>query len=176
MSDVHCWLETPIGRLLLLGDGTSLTGVHFPSAAVARDGTKDHRHGWATVPAGSREDSAALREPLSQLEAYFEGRLQRFDLPLAPRGTPFQLRVWNALRDIPYGETASYGAIAAGLGEPGASRAVGAANGNNPIPVIVPCHRVIGADGTLTGFGGGLERKRWLLEHEGAAGFQQGLF
>lgn len=176
MSTVHCWLDTPIGRLLLRGDGDALTGVRFPSTAVAKDGTDDGRHGWERPPEGSCEDSAALREPLRQLEAYFEGRLTRFDLPLAPRGSPFQLRVWEALRAIPYGETTSYGAIAAALGDRGASRAVGAANGSNPIPVIVPCHRVIGADGTLTGFGGGLDCKRWLLEHEGATGFQQGLF
>lgn len=176
MRAVHCWLDSPIGRLLLLGDGEALTGVHFPSVEVATDGTTDARHGWARVPEGSREDAAALREPLHQLEGYFAGRLQRFDLSLAPRGSAFQLRVWRALQAIPYGQTTSYGAIAEALGDRGASRAVGAANGSNPIPIIVPCHRVIGTDGSLTGFGGGLERKRWLLEHEGAGGFQQRLF
>ena len=176
MTAVHCWLDTPIGRLLLLGDGDALTGVRFPGKDVASDGTRDDRHGWGRTPRDSREDPAALRRPLAQLTAYFEGRLERFELRLAPRGSPFQLRVWDALRAIPFGETRSYGAIAEVLGDPGASRAVGAANGSNPLPVIVPCHRVIGADGSLTGFGGGLARKRWLLEHEGAAGFQPGLF
>lgn len=176
MSTVHAWLPSPIGRLLLTGDGTALTRVWFPSADVASDGTDDERHGWDEVPEGSREDPVALAAPLAQLQEYFAGERRDFDLELAPEGTDFQQAVWAALREIPYAETTSYGAIATALGDPGASRAVGAANGSNPIPIIVPCHRVIGADGSLTGFGGGLARKRWLLEHEGAAGFQQGLF
>lgn len=103
-----------------------------------------------------------------QLMEYFDGTRTTFDLPLEPSGTEFQLRVWELLRRIPYGVTTSYGVLARKLGDPQKSRAVGAANGANPIPIIVPCHRVVGSNGELTGFGGGLERKRWLLEHEGA--------
>jgi methylated-DNA-[protein]-cysteine S-methyltransferase len=104
----------------------------------------------------------------AQLDAYFAGEITSFDLPLSPRGTPFQQRVWAALRDIPFGETTSYGELARRIGDPKAVRAVGAANGRNPLPLVVPCHRVIGADGSLVGFGGGMDRKRWLLQHEGA--------
>jgi methylated-DNA-[protein]-cysteine S-methyltransferase len=143
-------LDSPLGPLLLVGDGRTL-------AAVRMDGRPQ---------AGWRRDRAALADAAAQLDAYFAGELRRFDLPLAPRGTPFQLRVWSALTGIPYGETASYGEIAAAVGRPDAPRAVGAANGRNPIAVIVPCHRVIGAAGSLTGYGGGLERKRMLLELE----------
>ncbi len=112
------------------------------------------------------EDAPPLGEARRQLEAYFAGELHEFDLPLAPSGTGFQLRVWEELRAIPYGETISYGELARRMGDPGLARAVGLANGRNPLPVIVPCHRVIGADGSLTGFGGGLDRKRKLLELE----------
>ena len=103
-----------------------------------------------------------------QLTEYFAGVRTAFDLPLDPPGTPFQRQVWDALRTIPYGVTTSYGELARRLGDPRGTRALGAANGKNPIPIIVPCHRVVGARGELTGFGGGLDRKRWLLEHEGA--------
>jgi methylated-DNA-[protein]-cysteine S-methyltransferase len=113
-----------------------------------------------------RDDTPPLDEARRQLEAYFAGELREFDLPLAPEGSEFQLRVWEQLRAIPYGETISYGELARRVGDPAAARAVGLANGRNPLPVIVPCHRVIGADGALTGFGGGLERKRRLLELE----------
>jgi len=111
-----------------------------------------------------------LLDAADQLRAYFAGKLREFDLPLAPRGTPFQLSVWDAVSAIPYGSTATYAEIAAAVGRPSACRAVGAANGRNPLPVIVPCHRVIGAAGALTGYGGGLERKRFLLDLEAAAG------
>jgi methylated-DNA-[protein]-cysteine S-methyltransferase len=114
------------------------------------------------------EDAGPFREVVRQLKAYFDGQLKAFDLPLAPQGTEFQRQVWRALQTIPYGRTKSYGEIARRLGRPEASRAVGAANGQNPIPVIIPCHRVIGADGSLTGFGGGLPIKRKLLALEGA--------
>jgi methylated-DNA-[protein]-cysteine S-methyltransferase len=107
-----------------------------------------------------------LRQVEYQLTAYFAGELRDFDLPLAPVGTPFQERVWQALRDIPYGATTSYSALANRIGAPGAARAVGLANGRNPIAIIIPCHRVIGAGGTLVGYGGGLNRKRWLLDLE----------
>jgi methylated-DNA-[protein]-cysteine S-methyltransferase len=148
-------IDSPIGELLLTGNGSALTGLHMEPFEVR----PDWRRGPATF--------AAAEE---QLRAYFAGELRDFDLPLAPRGTEFQLRVWDALRAIPYGETASYQEVAAMVGKPHASRAVGAANGRNPIAVIVPCHRVIGADGTLTGYGGGLARKRVLLELERGVG------
>lgn len=145
-------IDSPIGRLLLTGEDGALTGLYM----------EPHPR----LPASAVHDPGAFADAAAQLAAYFAGSLTSFDLPLAPSGTPFQLRVWEALRAIPYGETATYGEIAAGIGKPWASRAVGAANGQNPISVIVPCHRVIGADGTLTGYGGGLERKRILLELE----------
>jgi methylated-DNA-[protein]-cysteine S-methyltransferase len=111
-------------------------------------------------------DAPPLAEARRQLDSYFAGELREFDLPLAPQGSAFQMSVWRELRRIPYGETISYGELARRVGDPTKARAVGAANGSNPLPVIVPCHRVIGADGSLTGFGGGLERKRRLLELE----------
>ena len=111
-----------------------------------------------------------LDEARRELDAYFAGRLETFTVPLAPNGTEFQRRVWSALRDIPFGTTISYAGLARRVSNAAAVRAVGAANGRNPIPIIVPCHRVIGSDGSLTGFGGGIPRKRWLLEHEGVQG------
>jgi methylated-DNA-[protein]-cysteine S-methyltransferase len=146
-------MDSPIGPLLLESEGRALTGV----AMGARE---------SDAPGGG--DGSVLDEAVAQLAAYFAGELTEFDLPLAPRGTAFQRRVWRALLDIPYGETASYGEVAAAVGRPDAVRAVGATNGRNPIAVIVPCHRVIGADGTLVGYGGGLPRKRLLLELEAA--------
>jgi methylated-DNA-[protein]-cysteine S-methyltransferase len=113
-----------------------------------------------------RRDDAALRLARQQLEAFFAGELQTFDLPIRFSGTPFQNQVWHGLLTIPYGTTISYAELAARIGRSGASRAVGAANGRNPIGIIVPCHRVIGADGSLTGYGGGLDRKKWLISHE----------
>ena len=148
-------MKSPIGELTLTMDGGGLTGVymHKQKYGPQRD------RGW-------KRDDAALKTVRAQLEAYFEGELQDFDLPLAARGSPFQQRVWQALCDIPYGVTVSYGELARSIGLPQAARAVGLANGHNPIAIVVPCHRVIGANGTLTGYGGGLERKRWLLAHE----------
>jgi methylated-DNA-[protein]-cysteine S-methyltransferase len=144
-------VDSPIDPLLLVGDETGLRSLwmapHEP-------------------PAGGVRDDDALAPVATQLAEYFAGERTRFDLALAPHGTPFQQKVWLALRDIPYGKTTTYGAIATDLGQPTASRAVGLANGRNPLAVIVPCHRVIGANGALTGFGGGLPRKRWLLDHE----------
>ena len=143
--------HSPIGPLTLhAGDG-ALTGVWMED-----DPDLPQRTGYAPP----------LAEARIQLEAYFAGDLRVFDLPLAPEGTDFQLRVWKELSKIPYGETISYGELARRVGDPGAARAVGLANGANPLPVIVPCHRVIGADGSLTGYGGGLDRKRRLLELE----------
>lgn len=149
-------MPSPIGDLTLIGDGESLTAVYI--------GAK-HRHA-PPVGEGWIRDDDAFDEPRRQLEEYFDGRRREFDLPLAPTGTKFQLGVWAALWEIPYGETTSYGAIAAGLGHPNGSRAVGAANGRNPISIIVPCHRVIGAGGALVGYGGGLPTKRILLDLE----------
>ncbi|MEA2329921.1 MAG: methylated-DNA-[protein]-cysteine S-methyltransferase [Thermoleophilaceae bacterium] len=145
--------DSPLGELLLVGDGHALTRLLMEPRR-------------ADVPPGGLHDPGAFREPEAQLRGYFEGELTEFDLPLAPAGSDFQLRVWAALLEIPYGETASYGEIAAAVGRPDAFRAVGATNGRNPIGVIVPCHRVIGSDGSLIGYGGGLPRKRMLLELE----------
>jgi methylated-DNA-[protein]-cysteine S-methyltransferase len=148
-------LESPIGQLLLAGDGTFVTGIWMQS----------HRSEWKKTDAWQRDD-AAFAELRAQLSEYFAGGRSVFDVALAPTGTPFQRKVWTALCDIRYGETISYGELARRIGQPTAARAVGLANGSNPLPIVVPCHRVIGADGSLTGFGGGIERKRWLLAHE----------
>jgi methylated-DNA-[protein]-cysteine S-methyltransferase len=152
----YTWMDSPVGRLLLAGDQAGLRSVSF--ATSNRAGVV--REDWV-------EDVAALKDAVRQLRAYFAGVLQEFDLELAPVGTEFQLRVWKALREIPYGKTISYGELAKRVGNVKASRAVGLANGCNPIAIIVPCHRVIGSDGSLTGFGGGLRNKEILLELEG---------
>jgi methylated-DNA-[protein]-cysteine S-methyltransferase len=144
-------VDSPIDPLLLVGDESGLRELAMAPHSPPDDAVRD---------------DDGLGHAAAQLEEYFAGERTRFDLPLSPVGTPFQLRVWAELREIPYGGTTTYGQIATDLGQPTASRAVGLANGRNPIAVIVPCHRVIGSDGSLTGFGGGLERKRWLLEHE----------
>jgi methylated-DNA-[protein]-cysteine S-methyltransferase len=151
----YCELPTPVGRLLLTGDENGLRGIFFQSGLHP-----------AEVGEGWQRTEEPFREAIAQLDAYFNGRLRRFDLALAPEGTPFQREVWSALTDIPYGETVSYSELARRIGRPAASRAVGAANGKNPLPIVVPCHRVIGANGSLTGFGGGLAIKRRLLELE----------
>jgi methylated-DNA-[protein]-cysteine S-methyltransferase len=147
--------DSPIGRLLLLGDGRALTGLHLADHVRAPKPTAD----WVRRP---RAFSAARRE----LDEWFTGRRSTFTIPLRLDGTPFQVAVWTALRQIPYGTTTTYGEVATRLGRPAAHRAVGAANGRNPISVIVPCHRLVGADGSLTGYGWGVERKAWLLAHE----------
>ena len=149
------FLETPIGRLLLVADESGLRHIDFPRA-----GQGDR------IEASWRCSRHGLERTIEQLEAYFAGELLAFDVPLAARGTSFRATVWDELMRIPYGETISYGELARRIGQPSASRAVGAANGANPLPIIVPCHRVIGSSGALTGFGGGLPTKRWLLEHE----------
>ncbi|KQP40836.1 cysteine methyltransferase [Methylobacterium sp. Leaf104] len=148
-------LPTPIGPLVLAGTDGALARIGFP---VGR--------GAVTPAPDWQRDDRAFAQARAQLAAYFDGRLTRFDLALAPRGTPFQHLVWQALAEIPPGETISYGELARRIGRPSASRAVGAANGANPLPIVVPCHRVIGAGGALTGFAGGLETKRFLLELE----------
>ncbi|WP_304438695.1 methylated-DNA--[protein]-cysteine S-methyltransferase [Angustibacter sp. Root456] len=151
-------VPSPVDDLLAVSDGEALTALWF----------SPHTRWSAAHPDAQRDDGLPLfADVRRQLDAYFARELREFDLPLAPRGSAFQQRVWAALREIPWGQTRSYGEIAARLGlGPEASRAVGTANGANPIPVIVPCHRVIGADGTLTGFAGGLPRKRFLLDLE----------
>jgi methylated-DNA-[protein]-cysteine S-methyltransferase len=149
------YLDTPIGRLLLAGANDSLQVIAFPSGSRAREPDDD----WVHEP-------GAFDRPRRQLDEYFTGKRRRFDLMLAPRATPFQKRVLDALLGIEYGATRSYSDIARQIGAPKAVRAVGAANGANPLPIVIPCHRVLGADGSLTGFGGGLDRKRWLLNLE----------
>lgn len=139
-------VKTPIGELTIVTEGEAVVSIQFGHAGESR------------VPAGHRV--------LTQLEEYFEGTRKTFDVPLAPKGTAFQLSVWNALREIAYGQTRCYSDIARVIGRPAAVRAVGAANGANPIPIIIPCHRVIGRSGALTGFGGGLDVKRRLLDFE----------
>ena len=152
---VYDYLESPVGRLLLAAADDGLHHIGFELGRhpvwIGDDWTRD------AAPL------AAVRE---QLSAYFAGELQHFDLPLAPQGSAFQLGVWEQLRHIPYGTTISYGELAQRVGDPSAARAVGAANGRNPLPIVVPCHRVVGSDGSMTGFGGGIATKRFLLEHE----------
>jgi methylated-DNA-[protein]-cysteine S-methyltransferase len=159
-------LPSPIGPLLLCGNGTALTAVLMA--------TRRHPE---SVPSDARPDDGPFREARRQLEAYFAGELREFTLELAPEGTLFRQKVWRALAEIPYGATESYGSVAERIGLPQAARAVGLANGRNPISIVVPCHRVIGKSGALVGYGGGLERKQWLLAHEQrhAVGAQQRL-
>lgn len=145
-------VDSPLGRLRLVSDGAALLAIEFHARGPAGDA-------GAAPP--------LLRRAARQLGAYFAGRRRAFDLPLAPQGTPFQRAVWAALLEVPYGATASYGEIARRLGRPRAVRAVGAANGANPLPIVVPCHRIVGASGALTGYAGGLALKRRLLELEG---------
>ena len=152
---LYCEMFTPIGRLLLAGDGEGLRRISFQSAL----------HPIEIAERWERREEP-FREAIAQLEDYLAGRLRRFDLALVPEGTPFQREVWSALTAIPYGETISYTELARRVGRPAAVRAVGAANGRNPIPIVIPCHRVIGANGSLTGFGGGLSIKRRLLDLE----------
>ena len=150
-------IASPVGTLTIAASDAGLHAIEFPSNRHPQ-----HREGW-------REgDHPLLDQAQAQLGEYFAGKRETFDLPLAPRGTPFQREVWFALASIPYGQTASYAQLALRVDRPAATRAVGAANGRNPLPIVLPCHRVIGADGSLTGFGGGLPTKRFLLELEGA--------
>lgn len=151
-TDRYAVVPSPIGPLLLLGNAEQITGLQFGVQDVERTGLA--------------EDTASLAPAIEQLQQYFHGERDHFDLRLAPVGTEFQLKVWAALTDIASGETAGYGTIATRIGAPGAARAVGAANHVNPIVILIPCHRVIGADGSLTGFGGGLALKRRLLDVE----------
>jgi methylated-DNA-[protein]-cysteine S-methyltransferase len=152
---LYTTIGSPVGELLLVGDERALRGLYM----------QEGRTGAAVRPEWTRAE-ASFRAVREQLDEYFEGTRTSFDLPLEPEGTPFQRRVWRALLEIPYGETISYGALARRIGRPESARAVGAANGRNPISLIVPCHRVLGGDGGLTGYGGGIERKRFLLDLE----------
>ena len=151
----HLTLDTPIGPVTVTGNANGITRVGFDDDAPA-----------ASDPAGVPD---VVRDCAQQLREYFDGSRREFSVRLAPSGTPFQQRVWRALLAIPFGRTTTYGALAAELGDPKTIRAVGRANGQNPIAIVVPCHRVIGSDGSLVGYGGGLWRKQWLLEHEGRA-------
>lgn len=146
--------NSPLGRILIARNDDGITAIQFESERRP------------PPPPDWKESPSALSDAVHQLGEYFAGKRKRFDLPLAPRGTAFQHTVWNALLEIPYGETRSYGEIATRIGNPSASRAVGAANGRNPIAIVVPCHRVIGASGSLTGYAGGIAIKRVLLELE----------
>ena len=154
-SICYTWMESRTGKLLLAADDAGLRHVTFTNG---RQPAEPRPH-W-------REGGAPLREVIRQLRAYFAGELREFDLPLAPEGPVFHHRVWRELCNIPYGETISYGELARRIGSPNASRAVGRANGANPIPIVIPCHRVIGSNGKLTGYGGGLPRKEFLLALE----------
>lgn len=155
------WLESPVGELLLTASNQSLTGLylkgqkHFPK--ISED--------WQEVAKQEIFDQTE-----EQLSEYFSHKRQRFDIALSPQGTPFQQQVWHHLHQIPFGETTSYGSLAEVIGKPGAARAVGAANGRNPISIIVPCHRVIAINGNITGYAGGIDRKQWLLRHEQESG------
>jgi methylated-DNA-[protein]-cysteine S-methyltransferase len=150
-------VDSPVGPLTLVADDGLLAGLYL----------REHRH---APPLDLPVDDSALPAVREQLAAYFARDLKEFDVPIAVRGTPFQEQVWTALRTIPYGETWTYRQLAEAIGRPTAVRAVGLANGRNPVSVVVPCHRVIGADGSLTGYGGGLAAKEWLLAHEAGSG------
>lgn len=152
---LYTQIESPLGPLLLVADDAGLRQILFVNG----------RHRAKPEPSW-KEDRAPHAETIRQLHAYFAGELENFDLQLAPEGTPFQLEVWRRLCDIPYGETISYGELASRIGNPKASRAVGLANGSNPLPIVIPCHRVIGSNGKLTGYGGGLPLKEKLLALE----------
>ncbi|MEJ2586775.1 MAG: methylated-DNA--[protein]-cysteine S-methyltransferase [Deltaproteobacteria bacterium] len=152
---VFCTMDSPVGRLLIAGNKDGLKLIRFPNRV--RPGEPG---------ANWKKDPKPLRRVVSQLDAYFDGTRRSFDLKLALEGTPFQMSVWRILSHIPYGETLSYGELAHKIGKPGAARAVGGAVGKNPLPIVLPCHRVIGSNGSLTGFGGGLDRKKALLSLE----------
>lgn len=156
MTIHYVQIDSPVGPLTLAASPTALHAIEFADNRHPQD----RRH-WQPG------DTPLLAEAARQLSEYFAGRRRAFDLPLAPQGTAFQQAAWAALAAIPYGQTRSYAEQARAIGKPSATRAVGAANGRNPLPIVLPCHRVIGASGALTGFGGGIAVKRWLLAHEG---------
>ncbi len=163
MTTYYTYFDSCIDPILLTSDGAALTGLYMV----------EHKHGPEVAPDWVHSDDAApFAEAKRQLAEYFAGARTEFDLPLAPEGTEFQRRVWEELTRIPYGQTISYGELARRIGQPGSARAVGLANGRNPISIVVPCHRVIGANGSLVGYGGGLPRKKALLAHEAARAAQ----
>lgn len=170
-------MESPVGPLRIIADGEAVTAIEFTGPADPASGPRSSAARAAAVSAGRpvgdrNDDHPVLVEAVRQLSAYFAGDLKEFDLPVAPAGSDFQRRVWAQLREIGYGETASYGEVARRLGmTPAASRAVGLANGRNPIPIVIPCHRVVGSNGTLTGYAGGIRRKQVLLDLEQGALF-----
>ena len=154
---MHTKIDSPVGKLILVSDGGFLKGIYF----------FNEKHN-AIIPSNSIEknDENIFIETTAQLQQYFEGKLRVFDIPVKFDGTDFQKSVWNELLNIPYGETVSYLDIAKKINNPGAVRAVGQTNGRNPLSIVYPCHRVIGSNGRLTGYGGGIQNKKWLLEHE----------
>lgn len=161
-ATLHTIVDSPLGPLTLVTRAGGLAGVYMTQQRhLPPEDTFGPRVAVTDVP--------LLTRTADQLAAYFTGDLRDFDLDMSTSGTPFQRRVWTALRDIPYGETVTYGELAAAVGQPTASRAVGLANGRNPLSIVVPCHRVVGANGSMTGYGGGIERKRWLLDFERGA-------
>ena len=160
MASTFRTVSTPLGDITVVANEDGLTNLILPGDDVA-------------IPTDASEGGPFVDAAATQLTEWFAGNRMSFDVPLAPAGTEFQKSVWTALCDIPFGATASYGDIAKSIGQPMATRAVGAANGRNPLPIIVPCHRVIGASGALTGYAGGLQRKAWLLSHEGVRGAGQ---
>lgn len=151
--------DSPLGPLRIIGDSAGLRRLEFSRQTADTP--------FADLPADCPRRDADFREVLRQLELYFRGQLRQFTLPVAPQGTAFQLQVWNQLQQVPWGTTASYGELAAAIGRPTACRAVGLANSRNPLPILIPCHRIIGSQRSLTGYSGGLDRKRLLLELEG---------
>jgi methylated-DNA-[protein]-cysteine S-methyltransferase len=158
LDTLHARIASPLGELVVTSDGEALTSVRF----------EQHAHGAPLSPHSRRDEHAApLAEAQRQLAAYFAGELRAFALPLAPRGSEFQQKVWAALTEIPFGAATTYAALARRLAAPSHARAVGHANGRNPLSIFVPCHRVVGSSGALTGYAGGIERKQWLLRHEG---------
>jgi len=165
---IPSWIEipSPIGAIRLTASGNAVTGVFMLK----------HKSGPDGFPEADRGESPVLREAAAQLGAYFQGTLRAFDLPLETEGSDFQREVWAELQRIPFGETISYLTLAKRIGDARHVRAVGTANGRNPISIIIPCHRVVGSDGSLVGYGGGLERKRWLLDHEMKVAGLAGMF
>jgi methylated-DNA-[protein]-cysteine S-methyltransferase len=151
----HRWIDSPVGKVLLTANDRAITGLYL-----------ENQKYFPSLAETAEAPSPILDLAQTQLAEYFALQRQRFDLPIAPQGTAFQQQVWQLLQQIPFGETISYGTLAQWYGQPKASRAVGAANGRNPISIIVPCHRVVASTGKLTGYAGGLDRKQWLLTHE----------
>ena len=155
MTNCYCYIESPLGQLIVLGDGDFVNGLYMPK----------HK-GWSGPDSEWRQSDVSFKAVREQLAEYFAGERQSFDVPIKASGSPFQQRVWQELTRIPFGTSITYGQLAEKVGNPDASRAVGNANGRNPISIIVPCHRVIGSSGKLTGYAGGLDKKQWLLNWE----------